>query len=136
MGSSKRKRGRMEILMKIKNVSVNAGKKKILKSLFFEIYREEFLGIIGESASGKTTLLHLLGGFLSANFFQMKGEIAYSKEKKPRSYMILQDAIHSLNPRSEEHTSELQSRQYLVCRLLLEKNHAHPLLSTLLPTHT
>src|SRR3712207_6955908 len=29
--------------------------------------------------------------------------------------------------RSEEHTSELQSRQYLVCRLLLEKkkNHFH-----------
>src|SRR3712207_8852974 len=28
--------------------------------------------------------------------------------------------------RSEEHTSELQSRQYLVCRLLLEKkNKAH-----------
>src|SRR6476620_12496518 len=29
------------------------------------------------------------------------------------------DADHG--PRSEEHTSELQSRQYLVCRLLLEK---------------
>src|SRR3712207_8296696 len=30
--------------------------------------------------------------------------------------------------RSEEHTSELQSRQYLVCRLLLEKktNSTHP----------
>src|SRR5258707_4632992 len=29
-------------------------------------------------------------------------------------------------PRSEEHTSELQSRQYLVCRLLLEKKkHDH-----------
>src|SRR3712207_7935167 len=29
-------------------------------------------------------------------------------------------------PRSEEHTSELQSRQYLVCRLLLEKKkHYH-----------
>src|SRR5687768_207560 len=30
--------------------------------------------------------------------------------------------------RSEEHTSELQSRLHLVCRLLLEKknNHAHP----------
>src|SRR3712207_8399237 len=27
----------------------------------------------------------------------------------------------SRSPRSEEHTSELQSRQYLVCRLLLEK---------------
>src|SRR3712207_7408959 len=28
---------------------------------------------------------------------------------------------HRLAQRSEEHTSELQSRQYLVCRLLLEK---------------
>src|SRR3712207_8467921 len=28
----------------------------------------------------------------------------------------------SIVRRSEEHTSELQSRQYLVCRLLLEKN--------------
>src|SRR5947209_9712069 len=29
-------------------------------------------------------------------------------------------------PRSEEHTSELQSRQYLVCRLLLEKKKKEP----------
>src|SRR3712207_8625213 len=29
--------------------------------------------------------------------------------------------VPSGSPRSEEHTSELQSRQYLVCRLLLEK---------------
>src|SRR3712207_8940132 len=29
--------------------------------------------------------------------------------------------IDVVRPRSEEHTSELQSRQYLVCRLLLEK---------------
>src|SRR3712207_7091008 len=28
-------------------------------------------------------------------------------------------------PRSEEHTSELQSRQYLVCRLLLEKKEVY-----------
>src|SRR3712207_6916307 len=30
--------------------------------------------------------------------------------------------------RSEEHTSELQSRQYLVCRLLLEKKTRHAVL--------
>src|SRR5947209_11191655 len=29
--------------------------------------------------------------------------------------------VHVREERSEEHTSELQSRQYLVCRLLLEK---------------
>src|ERR1035437_9941850 len=33
---------------------------------------------------------------------------------------LVQHAGH-LGRRSEEHTSELQSRQYLVCRLLLEK---------------
>src|SRR3712207_6947988 len=32
--------------------------------------------------------------------------------------------------RSEEHTSELQSRQYLVCRLLLEKKKNHKPLHT------
>src|SRR3712207_3609394 len=31
------------------------------------------------------------------------------------------DSVTSFAPRSEEHTSELQSRQYLVCRLLLDK---------------
>src|SRR3712207_7068149 len=31
------------------------------------------------------------------------------------------DTWGSIGVRSEEHTSELQSRQYLVCRLLLEK---------------
>src|SRR3712207_8754653 len=38
---------------------------------------------------------------------------------------LLADLRHPHAPRSvrsEEHTSELQSRQYLVCRLLLEKN--------------
>src|SRR5438552_12873135 len=29
--------------------------------------------------------------------------------------------VHDLPPRSEEHTSELQSPDHLVCRLLLEK---------------
>src|SRR3712207_7623014 len=33
----------------------------------------------------------------------------------------LQRAARAVPGRSEEHTSELQSRQYLVCRLLLEK---------------
>src|SRR5258707_3521380 len=48
-----------------------------------------------------------------------------------RSHRLALDQIQSVVPhielhapdwiRSEEHTSELQSRQYLVCRLLLEK---------------
>src|SRR3712207_7415035 len=34
---------------------------------------------------------------------------------------------HMIVSRSEEHTSELQSRQYLVCRLLLEKKKPYTL---------
>src|SRR3989442_15119402 len=36
----------------------------------------------------------------------------------PLASMII---VHELHDRSEEHTSELQSRPHLVCRLLLEK---------------
>src|SRR3712207_8831441 len=54
-----------------------------------------------------------------------------------RGMRFLAFAQHRIGPRSEEHTSELQSRQYLVCRLLLEKKNKNPLLlkiSRLYPT--
>src|SRR5215203_6391899 len=38
-----------------------------------------------------------------------------------RTAPLLEHQLHRPGRRSEEHTSELQSRQYLVCRLLLEK---------------
>src|SRR3712207_6894297 len=47
----------------------------------------------------------------------------------PVSRIILQYlpwTLFSVGLRSEEHTSELQSRQYLVCRLLLEKKNEPP----------
>src|SRR3712207_8809483 len=40
----------------------------------------------------------------------------------------------SVQLRSEEHTSELQSRQYLVCRLLLEKK--KNIILTLIPSYS
>src|SRR3712207_8138870 len=45
--------------------------------------------------------------------------IAPASSRRPRE-------IRLITVRSEEHTSELQSRQYLVCRLLLEKKKHHP----------
>src|SRR3712207_6866132 len=46
------------------------------------------------------------------------------------------DLVARRRPRSEEHTSELQSRQYLVCRLLLEKKkiYNNPINTTSLTT--
>src|SRR5258707_4368906 len=47
-------------------------------------------------------------------------------ERRRAAAAVVGRIVVELNParRSEEHTSELQSRQYLVCRLLLEKKNA------------
>src|SRR3712207_6983818 len=45
-------------------------------------------------------------------------------DSKTLAHLLKYDSVFGPFPgevRSEEHTSELQSRQYLVCRLLLEK---------------
>src|SRR5699024_1674407 len=46
-------------------------------------------------------------------------------EAASRAMSNVQVLMHDLEQRSEEHTSELQSRFELVCRLLLEKKHNH-----------
>ena len=52
----------IEKKIEISNLEVRYGNKEALKGISFDIYRNEFLGIIGPAQSGKTTLLHLLGG--------------------------------------------------------------------------
>src|SRR5436305_8557222 len=47
--------------------------------------------------------------------------------------VLYESLIHPLTIRSEEHTSELQSRPHLVCRLLLEKKKKRRSLSTTPP---
>src|SRR3712207_8125571 len=49
------------------------------------------------------------------------GQPAFTAAKQPSTGAQLRSAGNRVPRRSEEHTSELQSRQYLVCRLLLEK---------------
>src|SRR2546425_8219668 len=51
---------------------------------------------------------------LAPRYVELLGD-ALKIEPSPADY------LSDLDPRSEEHTSELQSLAYLVCRLLLEK---------------
>src|SRR5687767_15660391 len=56
-------------------------------------------------------------------------------EGRPSSVRHRPRPLHQSGLRSEEHTSELQSLAYLVCRLLLEKKN-HKALPTGMPANT
>src|SRR5438477_2831495 len=61
----------------------------------------EVFGLLGPNGAGKTTTVEILEGL-----------------RDPDGGRV---SVCGLDPRSEEHTSELQSHVNLVCRLLLEK---------------
>src|SRR3712207_7790796 len=90
------------------------------------------VGTIGHVDHGKTTLTAAITKVLAKkNFakFLAYDQIDKAPEERERGITIAiahveyeTDNRHYAHvDRSEEHTSELQSRQYLVCRLLLEK---------------
>src|SRR3712207_8715362 len=66
-----------------------------------------------------TTLFRSVG--LMNVQFAIKEGVVYVLEVNPRASRTIPFVSKATGVRSEEHTSELQSRQYLVCRLLLEK---------------
>src|SRR3712207_8987562 len=55
-----------------------------------------------------------------SNLLERKPLPVYGKGENVRDWLYVTDHCEAIW-RSEEHTSELQSRQYLVCRILLEK---------------
>src|SRR3712207_8283297 len=76
-----------------------------------------------------TTLFRSLAVRLGIPLYGNDPKLNYLGTKSGSREVFRQAAVPLPDGRSEEHTSELQSRQYLVCRLLLEKkNHHHSLL--------
>src|SRR3712207_7857437 len=86
----------------------------------------------------KTIVLRTLGNYekmLEENpniitELKEKAKVLTNLEKKKKQeistslFRFGHSLVKKLWERSEEHTSELQSRQYLVCRLLLEKKNS------------
>src|SRR3712207_7179624 len=86
------------------------------------LFRSEGKAITG-TASGFEDLDTITGGFQPGNLI-----ILAARPSMGKSALMANFAENAaLKERSEEHTSELQSRQYLVCRLLLEKKKEHAL---------
>src|SRR2546422_3922838 len=69
----------------------------------------------------RSTLFPYTTLFRSPGIGRYRGVVSrYNGLRSSRSRLI------RVGPRSEEHTSELQSRLHLVCRLLLEKKKGFP----------
>src|SRR5258707_5316772 len=71
--------------------------------------------------SGEFTTLHMIPHIFGIALFMISVALVYGGDYKGAWVFLLAPSGAFAGFRSEEHTSELQSRQYLVCRLLLEK---------------
>src|SRR3712207_7398346 len=75
----------------------------------------------------RSTLFPYTTLFRSLNLHEIKALEKFTAENREKEkFTCCKTQLHILKllrktSRSEEHTSELQSRQYIVCRLLLEK---------------
>src|SRR5258707_7134588 len=82
------------------------------------LFRSIECSAMGCALLGESFDIH--GGAQDLQFPHHENEIAQAEGANGKPFVKYW--LHNGNcRRSEEHTSELQSRQYLVCRLLLEK---------------
>src|SRR5207244_4831676 len=93
-------------MIQFTDVSVRFGNRQVLKEISMIVPFGETLAILGGSGAGKTTILRLIEGLWQPD----TGSIMIDG----------QEIVGLSEQRSEEHTSELQSPDHLVCRLLLE----------------
>ena len=66
----------MEKLIEIKGISAAYGNKTVLRNVELDIFKDDFLGIIGPNGGGKTTLLKVILGLLSP----VSGNITFYKD--------------------------------------------------------
>src|SRR3989441_462409 len=110
-------------VVRLQAVMKRYGEAEVFSGIDLEIHRGERVGLVGANGTGKTTLLKMLAGLEPPS----AGRVTSGTGLRARYFA--QESATAL-PRSEEHTSELQSLAYLVCRLLLEKKKKKNAVST------
>src|SRR5438445_9398678 len=88
-----------------------------------QIDRGAYLGTGSSTLRSVGAPGHLAEGARRGSHLRARSPASNRRRDRPTHHTRPRD---SSLPRSEEHTSELQSRQYLVCRLLLEKKKKKP----------
>src|SRR3712207_7376950 len=76
---------------------------------------------------GRSVIQHQIDNLRSAGIDDVIVVVGHGRDRVMEHlgdevrFAVQEEQLGTGHARSEEHTSELQSRQYLVCRLLLEK---------------
>src|SRR3712207_7823136 len=85
------------------------------------LFRSLAAAALPAAADAATVRLNPSGTNGSVEYIAERGETNHVRVSFTNAGVVIDDVVPIRSLRSEEHTSELQSRQYLVCRLLLEK---------------
>ncbi|MBR4270804.1 MAG: ABC transporter ATP-binding protein [Clostridia bacterium] len=76
-------------LIKVKNLSVGYDKKIVLENLNFDINEKDYICIVGENGTGKSTLIKTILGLLSP----IKGTIEYNISRNEIGYLPQQTSV-------------------------------------------
>ena len=95
-------------LISVNNLKVSSENKKLVKGISFDLNRNEILGIIGESGSGKSLTALSILSLIKFKGLNQSGEIFYADELIDKNNqdniirneisIIFQDPMTSLNP--------------------------------------
>ena len=54
----------MDVILKVEDLGISFGNNHVLKSVNYELFKNEVLGVIGPNGAGKTVMLNILTGIL------------------------------------------------------------------------
>src|SRR5207302_11306351 len=103
-----------EQVLELDHLTKAYGGRTAVDDLSLEVAGGEILGFVGPNGAGKTTTIRMALNLVrpTSGAVRILGQDVRRKGGR---------VLARVGARSEEHTSDLQSRENLVCRLLLEK---------------
>lgn len=95
----------LNTILAVRDLGISFGGNAVLKSINFEVYEQEVLGIMGPNGAGKTVLLNIISGILKADHGEIEflGQDIRKKKITERTNMGIGRTFQV--PRAFEHMS-------------------------------
>src|SRR5690606_22029383 len=116
-------------MLDIRHIVKQYSHHRALDDVSLHVPKGSIFGLLGPNGAGKTSLIRIINQITAPDSGEIyfDGELLQPKHIERIGYLPEERGLYKKMKigeqmlRSEEHTSELQSRENLVCRLLLEK---------------